>query len=186
MSFILTTERLQLRPLAADDLDAFHRLCAQPGVRRYLFDDDIISRDVAAEIVQTSAAYFADNGYGLWAMRRRDGVTVEEKGEEEIRGACGFWFFHEPPEFELLYLLSEDYWGQGLAVEAARAVMNYGFEKLGFDRIQASTDAPNSASIRVMEKLGMSFLRRRAADSADALDTIFYAVTSQAFAAPSP
>jgi ribosomal-protein-alanine N-acetyltransferase len=137
-------------------------------VRKYLFDDEILPPEVAADIVQKSLGYFADVGYGLWALTRRE---ADDTNAERLIGVCGFWFFHEPPELELLYMLSEDCWGRGLAVEAARAVMQYGFAALGMTRIQASTDAPNVASVRVMEKLGMTFLKQ---ETRDGLDTIFY------------
>ena len=140
-------------------------------MRKYLFDGESIPRQLAGEIMLKSADCFADKGYGLWAVARR--------GTERVIGACGYWFFHEPPELELLYLVSEPEWGQGIAAEAARAVMEYGFTTLAFERIQASTDAPNVASVRVMEKLGMSFWKREAKEG---LDTIFYAITKADFA----
>ncbi|HKY05278.1 MAG TPA: GNAT family N-acetyltransferase [Blastocatellia bacterium] len=162
---MITTERLRLRPFVAGDLDEIHRLWTAPGVRRFLWDDEMITREQAQAAVEQSAALFEEKGYGLWAVSLRD--------EQQIIGFCGYWFFHEPPQLELLYGLAEDEWGKGLAAEAATAIIRHGFFKLGFDRITASTDAANLSSIRVMEKAGMRFERR---ENTNGLDTIYYVI----------
>src|SRR5262249_16816105 len=94
MRFVLETERLKLRPLRLTDVDEFHRLCIGENFRKYLFDDEAIPFELAASFITTSNRYFDTSGYGLWAVRQRD--------EEPLIGYCGFWFFHEPPELELL------------------------------------------------------------------------------------
>ncbi len=162
---MITTERLRLRPFVISDVDEIHRLWTTRGVRRFLWDDEVITREQAQSAVEESAALFTEKGYGLWA--------VCLKGDERIIGFCGYWFFHEPPQLELLYGLAEDEWGKGLATEAATAMISHGFEHLGFDRIVASTDAANLASIRVMERSGMRFEKR---ESTNGLDTIYYVI----------
>ncbi len=171
MVYELTTERLELRPLTFDEVDEFHGICAGEKFRRYMFDNEAIALEVAASFIAKSNNYFARSGYGLWGVR--------ERGKTLLIGFCGFWFFHEPPELELLYGIAEAYWGMGFAVEAAEAIMQYGFETLGFDRIQASTDTPNLASLRVMQKLGMKFSQRQ---TLSGLDTTFYTITREEFA----
>lgn len=163
MSLILETSRFHLRPLTAEDSEAFYQLCSQAGVRRFLFDDEILSRQQVEDFLQTSTALFAAQRFGLWGVRLGEAAA--------LIGFCGFWFFHDPPECELLYAISETYWGKGFALEAAQALIAYGFGDLNFERIQASTDAANTASLRVMQKLGMSFLKR---DLQKGLDTIYY------------
>jgi ribosomal-protein-alanine N-acetyltransferase len=86
-------------------------------------------------------------------------------------GFCGFRPFFEPPELQLLYGFLPAYWSQGFATEAARAMIEFGFQELGFDRIVASVDAPNIPSLRVLERAGMSFDRR---ETINGLDTSFY------------
>ena len=95
-------------------------------------------------------------------------------------GFGGYRFFHEPPELQLIYGLAPAYWGQGLAAEAARAMIRYGFEILRLDEIIASADAPNEASFRVMKKAGMTFQKRLLLDG---LDTIYYVISRQDFEA---
>jgi ribosomal-protein-alanine N-acetyltransferase len=164
-SRILETARLRLRPLAAADVDDLHRLFTQPGVRRFLWDDEIIPRERTTAVVERSTALFATHGFGLWAISFKDSPAIV--------GFCGFWHFHEPPQLELLYGLSSDHWHRGLATEAATAMIRYGFDALGFARIEASTDAANTASVRVMERAGLRFWKR---EMTNGLDTIYYAI----------
>lgn len=160
----IVTGRLCLRPLTPADADALHRLLIQPGVRRYLLDDEVIARDRAQFFIDTSVASFAANGHGLWKASIR--------GSEALVGFCGFWRFHEPPRLELLYGLGDEHCGKGFATEMAAAMIRYGFETLGFDQIEASTDAPNAASVAVMGRAGMTFWKRGVTDGRD---TIYYA-----------
>jgi RimJ/RimL family protein N-acetyltransferase len=71
---------------------------------------------------------------------------------------CGFVESDDGPEIG--WRLGADYWGRGLATGAARTVLKHGFETLGFQRVVATVQAPNRASIRIVEKLGMEFVRR--------------------------
>lgn len=164
------TARLRLRPFTLADVDELHRLWTEPGVRQYLWDDEVIPRERVESIIDTSLASFEAHGFGLWA--------VLPVAEEALIGFCGFWYFHDPPRLELLYGIAPAYWNKGLATEAARAMMKYGFEELSFERIEASTDAPNLASVRVMERAGMSFWKR---ELTNGLDTIYYAISREAF-----
>jgi [ribosomal protein S5]-alanine N-acetyltransferase len=168
----LETARLRLRPYAPDDAGALHALWTSPGVRRFLFDDEIIPPEFVEEEIASTTRSFADNGWGQWA------AFLRETGS--LAGFTGFRPFHEPPELELLFGVAEEHWGRGLAGEMAAAMIALGFERFGFDRIQGSTDAPNAASVRVMEKLGMRFLRRA---NSGGLDTIYYEITPGEFAA---
>lgn len=73
-------------------------------------------------------------------------------------GSCGFAHLHETLEIELGFLLAQKSWGRGYATEAAQAATLYGFGKLGFHEIIALTDVENTASQKVLEKIG--FTRR--------------------------
>ena len=169
-SFNLETPRLRLRPLTPEDVDDLHRLFAEPGVRKFLWDDEVIPKERAESVIEASTSSFETEGFGLWAASLLN--------EDALIGFCGFWFFHDPPQLELLYGLSEAYWNSGLATELARALLGYGFERLRFERIEASTDAANVASQRVMLKAGMRFWKR---ECTNGLDTVYYAVTREAF-----
>lgn len=162
----IETARLRLRPFRLDDVDVLHRLWTEPEVRQYLWDGDVIKRERVESMVKTSLKSFADHGFGLWAVLPRD--------ENILIGFCGYWFFHEPPKLELLYGISPAHWHKGLATEAARAMIDYGFRELSFQRIEGSTDAANVSSSRVMERAGMSFWKR---EMTNGLDTIYFAIS---------
>ena len=145
----LDTARLHLRPFSLDDIDTLHRLWTNPDVRRYLWDDEIIPRETAEAVVRSSLTSFQEHRFGFWVL------TIPN--EETVIGFCGLRFFDDPPEVEILYGLDPTHWGKGLATEAAQAILRYGFEQLGLTQIWGGTDAPNVASIRVLERLGMTY-----------------------------
>jgi ribosomal-protein-alanine N-acetyltransferase len=163
----IETDRLRLRPVVSNDADAMHALWTDPAVRRYLFDDVVIPRAFVDQEIATSEQLMATHGYGLWTLRLMNA--------DEIIGFCGYRFFHEPPQLQLLYGLAPACWGRGLATEAASAMIRHGFETNRFERIIASADAPNLASIRVMERAGMRFWKR---ETTNGLDTVYYECTA--------
>jgi ribosomal-protein-alanine N-acetyltransferase len=88
---------------------------------------------------------------GLWA-------TIHKETGKFI-GRCGLlpWTIEGQDEVEVAYTIAHDFWGQGLATEAARAILQYGFKKLGLPRLICLIDHENEASKRVAEKIGMKF-----------------------------
>lgn len=162
----IQTQRLVLRPLKRGDLDAIHTLWTAPGVRQYLWDDEIIPRDRTEEILQENERLFTEKYFGLWGGWSQD--------RERLIGFSGFWYFREPPELEILYGVADELWGRGYASEMAAAMVAYGFEELNFPKIIGSTDAPNVASSRVMEKLGFQLEKR---ETVEGLDTLFYGLS---------
>lgn len=160
-----------MRPLSPDDLESVHRLWTDPGVRRYLWDGEVIPLEKARTMLLRSVESFEQHGFGLWAITR--------KGSEDLIGFCGFWPAGEDGRgAELLYGLATPCWGEGLATEAARATIRYGFEEIGLDRIVAGADTENTASLRVMEKAGMV---RDGRDLRNGQNLTFYALSREAF-----
>ncbi|MGE4221717.1 MAG: GNAT family N-acetyltransferase [Vicinamibacterales bacterium] len=158
----LVTPRARLRPLGPGDLEAVHALWTDPDVRRYLWDDEVVTRERALDALTDSDAGFASRGYGLW------GIAVG--ADDTLAGFCGA----RPSETgapELLYGLRRRWWGRGLATECAEAVLQHLFERVECAEVVALTDPPNTASVRVMERLGMTFERR---GDVHGLDTLFY------------
>ncbi len=162
-SHLLHTSRFLLRPLETADLQALHALMIHPEIRRFLWDDVVISQEKVEAIIQESQALFQDHGFGLW--------MVCPLQHNNIIGFAGYWYFHEPPQLELLYGLHPDYWHCGAATEMSRAVLEYGFEVLHFNGVQASCNAPHAASIRVMERLGMTFHKQ---STEQGQETVYY------------
>jgi RimJ/RimL family protein N-acetyltransferase len=166
----LHTARCELRPVSAADIPQLHELWITAGVRRFLWDDEIIPRQRAAEVVATSRTLFDRYGFGLWAIRQRQSPAIQ--------GFAGIWPFRNPPEFELLFGIAEPLWGQGYAVEAAQAVLAYCASVIEMPVVRASTDVGNAASIRVLHKLGFTETQRA---TVDGLDTIFFERGSMPF-----
>ena len=170
MNILIETTHLQLRPYQGDDLDDLHRLLTDPDVRRYLLDDTIVERDWVADEIEQTISCFKTRGFGQFA--------VLHKTDNAFIGFCGYRFFFNPPECQLLYALFPTYWGRGLATEAARAMIRYGFETCGFDKILACTDKENVPSQRVLEKAGMNFDRLAIIHG---VETVYYALSAVDF-----
>jgi RimJ/RimL family protein N-acetyltransferase len=162
----LWTPRLHLEPLLPRDAGIAHALWTHPEVRRYLWDDAVISRDTAANVTRGSARDFAARRFGLWLLFARDSPG-------SLVGFCGLRTDGVGDEPELLFGLHPDYWRRGLAQEAARAVLRHAFTTSGLRRVIAATDVPNVRSARTLAALGLRFDRR--ADH-NGLDTFFYSI----------
>jgi len=151
----IETERLWMRPIETSDVAALHALFVLPDVRRYLWDDVVIERDVVADVAEASAASFMSQGYGFW--------WVERQGEPGLVGFGGLRDYEDPasgPRPEVLYGLDPAHWRNGYALEIAVAMLRFGFEECDFTRIDAGIDPPNARSRSVLERLGMGSWRR--------------------------
>ncbi|HJQ29388.1 MAG TPA: GNAT family N-acetyltransferase [Rubrobacter sp.] len=145
--YVIETARLKLRPVSMDDLGGLHHLWTDPAVREFFWDGKTICRERAEAAVREGMGAFDRHGFGLW---------VAEVGEDLV-GFCGLRPLDYAPEVEVLYGISPSRWGEGLATEAALAMLRYGFEEAGLDRIVGIADRENAASRRVLEKIGMTF-----------------------------
>lgn len=151
---LLRTQRLLLRPVETADLSRLHELFVEPAVRKYLCDDLVLPPDKVAEFISTSQQTFETAKYGLWLMLVEDDVV----------GVVGLYSFFEERQPQLLYALSSSHWGKGLATEASRRVLEYAFDQLEYDFVDASCDVPNTDSVRLMERLGMVQFKREVVD----------------------
>lgn len=129
---VLRTSRLVLRAFAAADIEDLLALFRDPHVRRWLLDDDLVTKEWVESEIAESDARFRSRGCGLWALT--------EGAHDPIIGFVGFRPFFDPPELQLLYGLLPSHWGRGLATEAALAAIDYAFDVLGFDGVRAATD----------------------------------------------
>lgn len=172
MNWVLQSLRLKLRPCKDADVDLLLDHWTQPSVRRYLFDDRITNWETVAGFVAASQASFQKNGYGLWVLIGT---------ENQFQGVCGFC---ESPleKCDLMFSIAPLYWGQGLATESAQYVMQYAFETLKFPQINSTVDQPNKASIRVLEKLGMSLVKEELNNNS----ILYYALTAKDYYSQNP
>lgn len=162
-SLTLSSPRLYLTPFSKEELALFHQLNTSPFVRQYLWDDEVISMELAAQILDQNAQHFQADQFGLW--------KITDKATSVFLGYAGLWFFFEEPQPQLIYALHPDAAGNGYATEAARLVIDYAFQKLGFGYLIAATDEPHIASQAVAQRLGM---QRDRIDSIDGKATVFF------------
>lgn len=150
---VIETERLLLRRLTPDDLDALFALYRDPEVRRYFPDGTLTYEETKAELEWIIDVYYGQYGWGLWAtIHKPTGAFI---------GRCGLlpWTIDGQSEVEVAYLIAKEYWGQGLGTEAAQAILRYGFEQVGVSRLVCLIEEENQASQRVAAKIGMAFER---------------------------
>lgn len=146
IKLITTTDRLMLREWAWYDTSALYLLNQDPEVIRYTGDRPFHSEDEADNFIYNYAAY-NQTGYGRWAVIRRK--------DEEFLGWCGLKK-NEENLVDLGFRFHQKFWGKGYATEAARAALEVGFSRYKLELIIGRTARQNSASIRVLEKLGMT------------------------------
>ena len=166
----LSTERLDLVPFSDEHLDTLHALWTDPEVRRYLWDDRVISLEEVAEVIEASRIGFEEHGLGFWLLVQRD--------HGEPAGFVGLRHFSDANEVEILYGLAPAHWRQGLATEASQRVLRFAFEDLSLVEIFAGADPPNTRSFRVMERLGFTPHGRRVIHG---VETDYYSMTRNRF-----
>lgn len=151
---ILETERLVLRRLTMDDLDALAAIYRDPEVRRYFPEGTLTYQETREELEWIIDVYYGRYGFGLWA-------TIDRETDEFI-GRCGLipWTIEGRAEVEVAYLLARTRWGRGLGTEAAKAVLAYAFEQLRLPRLICLIDPANEASVKVAMKIGMALERQ--------------------------
>jgi ribosomal-protein-alanine N-acetyltransferase len=150
---VLRTRHLLLRPWALDDLDVLHALWTTPDVRRYLWDDLVIDRAVAEQVVRSGLQTAEEHGIGYWAVHV--GTQLSSSGTHPVDGFCGFRFIDDSRNIEIMYGFDVAHWGRGYATEACLAALDYLWRCTSFAVVYARTDPPNDRSVRVMRRLGM-------------------------------
>jgi RimJ/RimL family protein N-acetyltransferase len=164
----IETERLLLRMIRPDDLDDLAALFADPDVVRYVANGKTADRAEAEVALQSILRHWQTHGFGRWiAVNKHTGKFVGCGGLRSLFGTP-----------EVVYHLAKENWGQGYATELGSAALRFGFDR-GFDRIVAIAKPLNAASIRVMEKLGMTFEKN--ATYYD-LDVVQYGIARDDFA----
>jgi ribosomal-protein-alanine N-acetyltransferase len=148
----ISTARLRLRPFTLDDGPAHTQRYSDADVMRYMPRGRLTpaqAQEASQTVLQQFINHWAERGFGVWA--------VVDQATGTLLGQCGLRFLEAVGEVEILYLLARPAWGRGLATEAARAAVTFGFEELRLERIIAFVKPDNIASRRVLEKLGMEY-----------------------------
>ena len=145
----LETPRLELRQITSSDAHAILQLFGDEAVVRYMDIAPLATLGEAQEIVDWADTLFA-HGRGIrWGIVR--------KGEATFIGTCGYHNWdHTSRRAEVGYDLAPARWGKGLMREALDAILPYGFEKMGLNRVQAMVHPDNARSIHLLQRLGFT------------------------------
>lgn len=146
----LETDRLVLRPMNEEDAEFILELLNDPSFIQNIGDRKIRTLDGAkAYIANGPAASYTKHGFGL--------CIVELKESGEPMGMCGLIKRAALGDVDIGYAFLPKYWSKGYAAEAALAVKHFARDVIGLKRLVAIVDPDNPASIRVLERLGMTF-----------------------------
>lgn len=169
---VLETQRLILRKLSLDDAKDVFDYARDPEVIRYLpwtvhnsiedtitYLNDILEKQAKAQVTSWALVY---------------------KPLARVVGSGGYnWWLPEQRRAEIGYVLSRSLWGKGLMTEAVRAIIEFGFAKMNLNRIQALCREENLASVKVLEKCGMSregLLRGYTWDEGESRNFLMYSI----------
>lgn len=142
------TERTFLRKLNIQDAANFYRLNLDPEVLRFTGDKAFVSIEEASAFL---ASYHPYEQFGVGRL------AVIHKANQEFIGWCGLKYSPEKDEYDIGFRFFKDYWNQGFATETAQKCIEHGLEVLNIPRIVGRAMIANAASVKVLEKLGMTF-----------------------------
>ncbi len=154
--FIFNSKRLLFRQFTIDDAVLIHELNSDPLVLKYVHELPSTPERALERLQNSILLHYLQYGYGRWA--------VALKETNDFIGWCGLKFRPERNETDLGYRFIPSCWGKGYATEAAIACLNYGFNQLQLNRITATAHIENIASLRILEKCGMVYLRDEEVD----------------------
>lgn len=148
----IETDRLILREIQITDVDAMFELDSDPEVHKYIGNEPVTSKEQIKEVISFIQGQYHDKGIGRWAVvRKADNRFIGWVGlkleDEDFNG--------HGSHIDLGYRLTPKYWGHGYATEAAKAWIDYAFQVMKFPIVCALVEKANTASINVLEKVGM-------------------------------
>lgn len=152
MSVIIETERLILRPFQVEDFEAVYEFGSNKEVQKYTGDAMIPSLDAAKDLIKKVwLEDYQKYGYGRWA-------TIY-KPDNKLIGFAGLKYLPSMDVTDIGFRFLPEYWGKGIATEAAKEILKYGFEQLNLERIIAIAMPKNIASNKVITKIGLGFYK---------------------------
>lgn len=147
----ILTQRLRLRRLDMADIEPILVMDTDPIVMQYMANGAVRDVEAYRKHVEAAVRITACGELGYWAVERQD--------RPEFLGSVFLKELEGTKEIEIGYRFQRAHWGQGFATEAAGALLVYGFETIGLERIMGVVFPENRASVRVLEKLGFRFER---------------------------
>jgi RimJ/RimL family protein N-acetyltransferase len=149
----ITTERLHLRAWKDEDIEKIHLIMQDPDVTHYLQHHKLNERATIERLVEKSKRNIVEHGYGYFVCEHTEtGKVIGMVGLNYVEIDAPYF-----PCYTVSWIFGKSFWGKGHATEAAKALINYGFEVCNLSEIYACTTSENKASENVMKRLGMSF-----------------------------
>lgn len=167
---IIETDRLLMRPITRGDLPVLLRFRADPEVSRYLGGPEMSTPEFVAKRLEFYLDCHARHGFGMCALLGKE--------DGEMIGWSGIQPLEDSGQIEVGYGFDRPHWGKGYATEVAAAWLRYGFEQADLGRIVAVASPENTASWRIMEKLGM---QRERIETHYGMECVFYAINKDEF-----
>lgn len=167
MKIIFETDRLLLRELNISDAENFYKLNSDFDVIKFTGDNKFTSVNEAKTFLENYTEY-KKYGYGRWA--------VLSKSDDKFLGWCGLKY-NEEQLVDLGFRFFKKYWGNGFATEAAKGCLDYGFSELHLETIVGRALKKNTASIKVLEKIGMTFWKEALCHGNE--ECVYYRIESQ-------
>ena len=156
MNLILETERLILRPLDITDAEAMFTMDNNPNVHKYLWQKPTLELSETIKIIEMVQKQYVENKIGRFA------TILKDSGE--FIGWTGIKFVNDHVEngntnfYDYGYRLHEKFWNKGHATEASKAWLDYGFDQMNIQIMNAYTHAQNAASNHILQKVGFHFI----------------------------
>lgn len=180
MKILAETPRLLLREIALTDVGGMFALDSDPEVHRYLGNKPVTTKEQALEVIHFIRQQYLDNGIGRWA--------ILDKETNEFIGWTGLKFErnmtnHHINYYDLGYRLRKEYWGKGIATEAALASLNHAFNVLQLEEVFAMADCENQGSNHLLKKVGMKLIE---VFKLDGIPTNWYRISKAAYEAGIP
>lgn len=161
------TQRLIFRELTPSDAEGIYELDSNPEVHRYLGNNPVTSMKQCHAVIEHVTKQYEKNGIGRWAVILKEtGEFIGWAGlklESNVNGHEQF--------YDLGYRFIQKHWGKGYASEVAQAWVDYGFNVMKLEKINATVNADNLASKKVLEKVGLRFVE---AFDEDGVPTLWY------------
>lgn len=146
---VVETERLRLMPWRSAEWTLLRPLATDPEVMRYITGGAPWNDEATQAFVERQVKLYGERGFCRWkAVEKASGDTI---------GFCGVGTWRDKADLEIGWWLARQYWGRGLATEAAHAALDDVFERGKLERVVSVAMTGNAASIRIMQKLGLAF-----------------------------
>lgn len=146
---MLETPRLILREIIPEDAPAIFRIRGDYEVTRYNSGAAYTHIQQAGQLIANMLAAYLEKRELRW------GITLKGEPAAGVIGMCGYNYWeHTDQRASVGYDLAQAFWGRGIMPEALQAIFEFGWTRMGLNRIEAGTSIYNTASVRVLEKLG--------------------------------